>query len=45
MDIEHLNNNVVVMYLETKNATTTRKWKKMGSHLETFTLKVEDCVQ
>jgi hypothetical protein len=27
MDIEHLSNNVVVMYLATKNATT-RKWKK-----------------
>jgi len=44
MDIEHLSNNVAIMYPATKNAAT-RKGKKMGSHLETFTLKVENNVK
>jgi hypothetical protein len=35
MDIEHLNDNVVIMYPTIKNVAITRKWKKMGSHLET----------
>ncbi len=35
MDIEHSNNNVVIMYPTMKNSAIIRKWEKMGSHLET----------
>jgi hypothetical protein len=35
MDIEHSNNNVVIMYPTMKNAAIIRKREKMGSHLET----------
>jgi len=45
MDIEHQSNNVVIMDPTMKNAGTTKNLcKKMGSHLETLPLKIEDNV-
>jgi hypothetical protein len=45
VNIEHPSKSVVIMYPTRKNATATRKRKKMGSHLETFALKAKDNVQ